>query len=613
MDHPDDSSDEERADLTTATAYDSDDQGGNSAREEFDILHLMMPVLTGTKDDFGKELVPPLPLLFDRVSEGREPVSDSILFRLPLEVLALVVHEVPESSLGSLALVNTDCRQLARSRQFRNLCLDYSDSTLAIVQKLQEERVERSTNHGLTRKPALGSCIRRLTVATHPGWIHHRHGIELSESFNAMPKSERSKRLKAAGNAFFGSYIPSIQSLLSNKTVLPHLELLDWEDRIVVQPLFYDAIANSTIQHLKLYRVPADKVFSINPPHSRSSGSWPLRSLYLEIMPAMSNIDLDVSLLCTSMLRLCAPSLQSLTWAACYPKPFHTDGLGPSPCFPSLRHLRLEHLKLVDVCLLETLVHNELTSLDVDTEGSAACSEFFDRRSRVPGLKTFVWSSPHLPESQSLKFLEANPQISKLSMPLSASARLLEDRLLPLLEQSFSNLASLSLVWEGLNIPYQALGYISQIKTLEQLHLSAGDQYGWRHNWLIDHEVMRKYLHTLPILRKLAFSRDSYSNGFTTSCERYYVDGYRSLEDLLDENHTKETFEKEHREWTVQVATSYVERMSQLEWIYFGQIPMAVEYDFEAGRKITIPLTSERDDCWTFLRELFGWKGLLPR
>ena len=284
-----------------------------------------MPTFSGTKDDFGKELVPPLPLLFDRVSEGKEPVSGSKLFRLPLELLALVVQNVPEASLASLALVNTDCRQLARARQFRSLRLDYSDSTLAIIQKLQEEAAERSNHLGLTRKPALGPCIRRLTVATHPGWVNYRHDIELSESFNALPKTERSKRFTTAHNAFFGSYLPSIQDLLADRSVLPHLELLDWEENIALQPLFYDAIANSTIQHLKLYRVHVDKVFTVSPPLSRLSGSWPLRSLHLEIIPAMSNLDLDVSGLCTSLLQVCAPNLQSLTWATCGWKPLHTD------------------------------------------------------------------------------------------------------------------------------------------------------------------------------------------------------------------------------------------------------------------------------------------------
>lgn len=611
VEHLEDLDDEERTVLDMENPEDSDEEERNAPHKGHDILDLMMPMFSGVKDEFGKELVPPLPLLFDRVSEGRKPVSESRLWTIPLEVLALVVQMVPEESLASLALVNSDCRQLARSRQFASLHFDYSDQALAIIDKLQREGTERFNHDGLTNKPALGPCIRRLTVATHPGWVTYRHDIELSESFNALPKKEQSKRLTTASNAFFGSYLTSIQDLLSNRAVLPHLELLDWEDKIALQPSFYDAIAHSTIQHLKLKRVGVDKMFTINPPQSQPSRTWPLRNLHLEIIPAMSDIDLDVSGLCISMLCVCAPSLQSLTWATCSPNPIHTDRLGPSPRFPSLRHLRLTHLDLVDVCYLQELVNDELSSLDCDTELSSACSKFFAGRGRVPALKTFVWNSFKLPELQSLAFLEANPQILKLRLPNATPATLLGNRLLPLLTQSFSQLTSLSLVWDDLNIPSQALEHISQITTLEQLHLSAGFQIGWRHDWLIDHQIMQRHLCRLPLLKRLAFSRDSYSNGLSATSNRYYVDKVRRLEDVLNENYTEETFEEEHRQLMLQVADGYVQEMSQLEWLYCGQIPMAVDQFLEKGRRIARPLTTSRDSCWTLLREIFGWKGLL--
>lgn len=628
MEHLGDSTDEEGADSFTGTIEDSDeeetvgptvehhddsdDEKGSVSHEEFEVMDLMMPMFSGVTDEYGKEIVPPLPLLLDRVSEGKMPVSGTKLLKLPLEVLALVVQKVPEASLASLALVNSDCRQLARSRQFASLHFDYSDTTLAIIEKLKEEVIERSKGNGLTSKPALGPCIRRLTVATHPGWVNYRHDIELSESFIALPKKERSKRLTAACNSFFGSYLTSIQDLLSNRTVLPHLELLDWEDMITLQPSFFDAIAESAIQHLKVYRVRVNKVFTVNMPRFQPSRSWPLRSLYLEVIPAMSNSKLDVSCLCTSVLQLCAPTLQSLTWASCSPNRIHTDELGPCPRFPSLRHLRLTYLKITDACYLRELVHDELNSLDVETNCSSAVSEFFDHRGRVPGLQTFVWSSFNLPDSQSLAFLKDNPQISKLSIPGAAPATLLEDQILPLLALSFSNLTSLSLVWAVVDIPFQAMERIAQIMTLQYLHLSAGLQAGWRHDWLIDHQVMRKYLSTLPLLKKLAFSRDSYMIGIMESCTRYYVDGWRCMEDVTNEQFARETFEEDHRHRILREADSYLEDMPQLEWLYFGQIPMAVEQCLERNRRVAKPLVTERDDCWTLLREMFGWKGVLP-
>ena len=621
MEHPEELRDEERVGLTMERLEDSDDEGRAGPTIEhpddsddekrvgssdgYEILDLLLPMSSGMKD-----VGPPLPLLFDRVSEGRKPVSGTKLLEIPLEVLAQIVQKIPKASLASFALVNSDCRQLARSRQFTSLHFDYSDHTLAIIQKLQEEAAERSNHDGLTGKPALGPCIRRITVHTHPKWVEYRHSVEPSKTFMALPKNEQSIRLITACNAFFGSYLTSIQNLLSNRSALPHLEMLDWGDRITLQPAFYDAIAHSTIQHLQLSRLRVDKLFTVNLPQSQPSRSWPLRSLYLGIIPAMGNRYADVSRLCTSILRACAPNLQSLTWTTCNPGTIRTDGLGPSPCFPSLRHLRLADLKFDDVCWLQELVHDKLNSLDVDTEGSDACSEFFARRGQIPALKIFVWNSFNLPKSQSLAFLEANPQILKLHIPKAASATLLEDRMLPLLAQSLSYLTSLSLVWGSLNIPCQAVEYISQITTLEQLHLSAGFQGSVCHDWFIDHHVMQRYLRNLHSLKKLAFSRDSYSNCFSANYE-WYVDGYRPVGAVLDEN-KKETFEEEYRERLLQEADGYVEKMPQLEWIYLGQIPMAVELCLERGRKIARPLASKRNSCRTLLQEMFGWKGLLP-
>ena len=57
-----------------------------------DITHLLMHMFGGSKDEYGKDVVPPYPLLFDRVNEGRLPLSKSALFKLPLEILGMVLQ-----------------------------------------------------------------------------------------------------------------------------------------------------------------------------------------------------------------------------------------------------------------------------------------------------------------------------------------------------------------------------------------------------------------------------------------------------------------------------------------------------------------------------------------
>lgn len=580
--------------------------------DEFDVLELMMPTFSGIEDEYGKESFPPPSLSFDRVCEGRKPSSNVRLFSLPVELLAKIALYIPKASLASFAFVNSDCRQLARSRLFASVQFDYSDHACDMILSLLKEETERLANYGSTKKPALGACIRRITIATHPGWITYRHNIELSEKFTALPEAVKTERRIAANKMFFGSYLPSIQSLISNRAVLPHLELLDFEDRATLSPSFFNAIIRSTIQHLRLNRVGVNKVFTVNNPLSHSTQSSRLRSLYLDIIPSFGTItEIDTSPLSLSLVHLCASTLEALTWCDCTRRTLRTNILGPNPKLPSLRYLRLDWVRFEDDSLLQELIHDDLKAFEGSTDQTPASFRFFDSRGCVPGLETFVWSSFLESESASLSFLEANSQISKFSIPSSSSETLLNQRIIPLLLRCFHNLKSLNLTWDSMQISSTALEQISSIKTLEQLHLSAGFQAGWRHDWPIDHPIMRRYLSTLPLLKRLAFSRDSYSNGVHDTCERYYSDEFTKPEDLRNLDWTSEMFKEEHRNRMLREAEKYVADMPLIEWFYFGKIPMAVEWKAESGTKVARPLANEMDDAWTALREMFGWKGLM--
>ncbi|KAL8778701.1 MAG: hypothetical protein Q9213_007288 [Squamulea squamosa] len=576
------------------------------------ILDLMMPMFSGSKDEFGREVVPPRPLTFDRISEGRLPASNAKLLYLPTEILALVVEAIPQGSLGPFALVNSDCRQLARSRQFASLLFDYSFQTWNILQKLGKESIEHASayNNGKTKKLALGPCIRRLTVATSPTWLERMYRIELSDEFQELPEVEKSRRMTDASKQYFGVYIPTIEHILKDRATLPHLELLDWEDHVPVHPSLFDAIVNSSIRHFKAFRVQVGQPAVIDPPRSHPRGLWPLQTLHLEVVAPFHEYKMDLTSLCICLLHHCSATLKSLTWASRRnASPISTDQHGPFPSFPSLRHLRIGHLKLADSHLLRELVHDELISLDVDTK---SYQTFFDHRGRVPGLQVFVWDTPHIELSDPMAFLEDNPQLSKLSAPFPMPRLVLEERILPLLAGSFSNLKSLSLLWaeEEKDISVQSLELISRLTSLEQLHLSAGTQWGWHNDWLIDHEKMRHHLSRLLLLKKLALSRDSYSNGIFNTCERYYVDGWFERDNIADTNYTRENFEEDHRTRILHEAGLYIEVMPHLEWLYVGQIPMAIKQNSGTEKKHIEPLTSERDDCWTLLRDMFGWKEL---
>lgn len=93
-----------------------------------DISWLMMGTLGAPgNDEFGAERDTKRPLLLDSVMEGKPCISGSRLLGIPAEILAIIVDFIADDkpTLAALALVNSDCRQLARSCQFVDICFDY--------------------------------------------------------------------------------------------------------------------------------------------------------------------------------------------------------------------------------------------------------------------------------------------------------------------------------------------------------------------------------------------------------------------------------------------------------------------------------------------------------
>ena len=121
----------------------------------------------------GIDINCPSPLTFDRVVEGRAVTAqDSPLFRIPTEILTVIASYLVtnKEDLASLALVNSDCRQLARSCQFRTVKLDASPHSYSILGILQREAVKRRQNRGYTRSLSLGACIHRVVIGNAGYW-----------------------------------------------------------------------------------------------------------------------------------------------------------------------------------------------------------------------------------------------------------------------------------------------------------------------------------------------------------------------------------------------------------------------------------------------------------
>ena len=356
-----------------------------------DVMSLTLGMYGGTKDDYGKEVVPPLPLSFDRVNEGRAPTCSMLLFRMPLEIIGLILGYIPLETLSALALVNRDCRQLARSRQFASVQLDYSDNIFGLIDILLQEGLQRLRNQERTSQPSLGTCIRRITMATDPDWVTDRLGVGLNDDFVELSKDERDQRRAVASAEFFDEYIPLIQNLLADPRIMPNLELLDWEDKIVLQRSFFDSLLTSTIRHLKLFRVGIEDSFVVR---GTKAQQWPLRTLHLEMAPSLHKTGkLDISPTCASILRLCASTLESFTWISLANKEqfsFSDDMSIPIPRFVRLRTLRLQGWHHMDLEMWNALVTDGLQVLKADTEADSSSVEFFKKRGTVPSLDTFV-------------------------------------------------------------------------------------------------------------------------------------------------------------------------------------------------------------------------------
>jgi hypothetical protein len=130
---------------------------------------------------------------------------------------------------------------------------------------------------------------------------------------------------------------------------------------------------------------------------------------------------------------------------------------------------------------------------------------------------------------------------------------------------------------------------------------------------------MLNCLRNLPHLRKLAFSRETYTEQNSDiqigDPERYYVDKIpRKLDTILArpyfqdgdiEGKLERAWEIQHRNDMSALAIRHASNLPELEWIYLGQCPLRIVRD-STGTAKSIPFSTERNDCWTYLRQLFG-------
>ncbi|MCJ1470690.1 hypothetical protein MMC07_009337 [Pseudocyphellaria aurata] len=531
-----------------------------------------------------------------------EEPSNSFLNKLPFEIVEQIIEQVEPASLPSLALVNRACRQLARSRQFASIVLNFEQCSSDLIQQLRAEYQEIQA-HGTTLSPSLGVCVRYIKVISSYGRIQIR--------LDASGKGEIRPVLSGPPD------FQLMQQILCSRRLLPHLQELDIDCLRGLPLSFFKNLTQSSLQHLSLNLV-LDEDYTIKLSDTIST-SWPLRTLVLAFIVSGVQREVSAIFLSTSILRLCASTLESFMWVdsrhLC-PEAGQwmvaKTGLNPVPCFIRLRNLTLRNDNHRDYSMLDAFLHNESKRLGVRTHVGPEYANFFHTPGSIPSLRAFKFISGLT--VQSLRFLRANTHLTTLSFDQPTRSVLLESQLLPLLINSFSRLTSLRLFWEEAVIPESALEMIGSLRSLQQIHMTAGSSHFHivNINFHINHKAMRCHLPNLKALKKLAFGQDIYSNGVAGSPLRsYYQDMFMTQRDPADPEERRKVWEQRHLTRMLAEAREYGLLMPQLEWLFLGQLPVGfkdVPSTDEQARTVRVPvaLATKRDPMGAVLADIFG-------
>lgn len=297
---------------------------------------------------------------------------------------------------------------------------------------------------------------------------------------------------------------------------------------INLSPSFFNALACSSIQHLKFYRPTVNEEFEISLPQTLVSQGWSLRTLDLEF-GWVFEIKATTAQSCVSILRLCAATLEILVWSNLRDDDYQTLGDSLLPNFPCLRILHLNRIVVADSSIMDAFLKSKLVNLSISWRVDPIIKKALDACGRIPSLEALSMSKPPL------SFLQANSQLSKIDFQLEGfSPESLEVEVLPLLS-TFSNLTSLRVYWPESRslLPETGLRLIGNLHNLHQLGIWCGIVGRWRRTWEVDHEAIRQHLCPLKHLKKLALYGDTYDSGtHLSNFERYYVDTYATRGDL---------------------------------------------------------------------------------
>lgn len=166
------------------------------------------------------------------------------------------------------------------------------------------------------------------------------------------------------------------------------------------------------------------------------------------------------------------------------------------------------------------------------------------------------------------------------------------------------------------------LASLARLTSLEELHISAGMQGGWRHDWYVDHDAMRYILYPLRKLKILAITRDSYQMNdslhimepdayydYRVPSEDEYTEFMEQHHQSADDDRTFESmqdvWEKLHAQRMIQQAEKYAAVFPSLQWILIGQLGFTFQ-QYPDGKKEAVLSFPERKEEFPIPETLFG-------
>lgn len=458
--------------------------------------------------------------------------ADSPLFKLPFEIMIMIIELLPLGTLGSLALTCRACEQFAKWQQFGTAVVSniirpvFHDNIL--LSKLIGE-LSTASNDGRfftnQRVARLGPSIRRLVLRTN------------ASSFTLNSPFDRNQE----ATNLYSMHLQHIAFLI--KYGLPNLKAIRLEDQVPVPRAMWRTLMHSPVRDLEMFNFLVGD--PMEPPIPPDILAWPLTSLTIGdiglqgrgVLPPGS-FDLrdprvEDEVICR-LIRLTAPTLKVLRLLCCcdlslHPhKPFRLlDTSYGKPGTTRRESPLLCELQLDTVCenmgfyrdLLDPATSQRLQalSLSVNCHMPTIAAIVAPAVPHYPSLQHFgAYLSSYVTSSRAYQthsslavvnpLLKANPQLETVELHMDQwGEQLLRTQVLPMLNVHYKNLTSLSIRVDQGRMDNDLLYALGNLVTLQQLRVSIPFWYLTFADGELnsDHKAVRQILAGLKGLRCL--------------------------------------------------------------------------------------------------------------